>query len=169
VAAPKNPNNKALVALIKKQARRRKAQRRRRAALKAKGLCHRCQSPVGPKRIGLNLCADCNKKGTGNYNAWRNRKIEAWKALGLCVHCQGKREAMPGTSICAYCAENDYEVRCARIKILKEQGICARCCDPDAVHGFFKSTGKRKKYCIKCLNKYNNEKRALKRQTGRAA
>jgi hypothetical protein len=144
---------------LHRKAVRKKAQKKRRKLLSKQGRCHRCKELVGEDRIGKNLCRECQTKGTKNSLSWKARRIEAWKALGLCVHCEGKREAVPGTTLCAYCVEQDYEARLIRIAAAKEKGTCARCFDPEAIHGFFKSTGKRKKYCIACLNKYNNDKR----------
>ena len=159
MGAPINPNNTALNAAIKRQAKRRKAQRRRRAERRAANQCVRCKLPVEIDRVGLNHCQSCHNKGLKNSYSWRARRTKAWKELGLCTHCFGKRLSMPGTFSCAYCAEKDYETKCARIAQAKDAGICARCFDPEAVHGYFKSTGNRKKYCIACLDKYNNAKR----------
>lgn len=148
---------------LHRKAVRKKAQQMRRAILSSQGKCHRCQTPVKINRKGRNLCQSCSDKGTTNTNTYRSKRIDSWKALGLCTHCFGKRESVPGTTVCAYCAEQDYERRLIRQEELRSQAVCLRCCDPKAVHGFFKSTGKRKKYCIACLNKYNNDYRKIKR------
>lgn len=150
-----------------KAAKRRKAQRLRRQRMRSKGICRRCKNKVEPERRGKVLCEKCKDLGSRQVVNWRHTKVVAWKALGLCCHCNGQRLAMIGrngkpTTQCAYCYENDYERREIKISKTKAAGVCARCCDPDAIHGYFKSTGKKKKYCIKCLEKYNNQPRRLK-------
>lgn len=135
-----------------------KYQRKRRAEYKILRKCYRCGKPLDEESKHRTICSICTRKGAIQRNKWRNRKKAAWKQLGLCYYCNGQRTAMLNRTICAYCYEQMYEKKQARIARNHAKGICPRCQDRNAVHSTTKS-GKRKVYCDECLVKYTAQRK----------
>lgn len=94
---------------------------------RAAGICVACGLKPGKpsKRSSTGVgcrCVECSARDSARTAAFRGRKRQAWKALGICTIC-GTREAMRKRSYCGYCAEVQIEGQTLRRSLGKRWAI----------------------------------------------